>query len=195
LSAGNKGFQRVEELSNQSMAAWGKCLKPQAELGGQFDGCQEFEPFEDNPKMCETCNCARGFHEKLISGVAAHVEAACVAAAPSAVGATANPSASSAGTIKLVSEVKGGKEADPQADFCELLEKPPKKAKLDSEKGESSQPQEATGSSKKSEESCPPVTRNSMASLQKSHPANEYRVYELKVNESSGNWEIWCQPC
>jgi hypothetical protein len=175
-------------FGRQTMAGWGQCMRKHKDLGGETDGCQAFEPAEENPKLCEVCECKQGWHQKPAEAVA---QAHDVAPNP-------KPSASSAG-VQGAGECGGtnpeAKTAAAAEESCELVEKPAKKAKT-SDGGESGQQIDDEVPTKPGVEdhSCPAVTRNSMANLLKSHPAEEYGVFELRLNKSSGKWEIWCEP-
>jgi hypothetical protein len=162
---------------------WGKCVQPQEKFGGKTHGCQEFEPMEDNSKNCEVCGCARGFHEKIVPGVAPELPPP---VRSSAIGAEAvsKPLGSSPYRVEGLPE---------QDESCKVMEQPLKRAKT-VEKGDSSKAAVKENELEKLD-SCPAVTRNSMATLLKSYPAEKYGFYELRLNDHSGNWEVWCKPC
>lgn len=175
--------QLEKSAEQKPMASWGKCVKLHETLGGKVDGCQEFEPMEGNLEKCEVSECARGFHEKLLTGTAAEQPEGVRASVPEA--AFSNPIVSSVESLE--------KAVLPQPDVsCELLEQPAKKPK----KAEPEDSKAADGAtSEEKPDSCPSVTRNSMAALLRDYPAEKYGSFELRLNDKCGLWEVWCEPC
>lgn len=165
-------------VSGIEMAGWGECMRRHPALSGMTDGCQEFASKEADPDFCKVCNCSKGFHAK-------------PRAAEQAASAQTG-SAIKAGKEQHVEVTAGGEKsfAAKGEEPCEIIEQPAKKARV-SEAGDNSKPEAPVPA----KDTCAQVTRRSFAALQKEFPAEKYGNYKLCLNDSTMQWELWCEPC
>jgi hypothetical protein len=157
----------------------GQCRAPVGPAGG-LDGCQEFEPQEQDPKLCDVCGCKKGFHEKLTAPIVPEVQMI----VPESLSKPAGESTAAGSSGKQRPRVSA-EGAQSRADVPAL-----KKAKLETGKG-SNEPLEK----EEKKEPAPPITlqKNYNACLEK-YPADKYGEYHL-VKGANGRWSIQCLPC
>lgn len=158
---------------------------------GKVDGCQEFEPQEGNPKVCDNCDCKKGFHEKIaaagppqsVQNEGPGPQAAGVPAAQTSGPANEQPDAAAEGQSSAdlqpakKARIGPGLEGGPVASSAQT-----EVEKSDSESKE--QP---------SKRPHPTLQKNFEACL-KEFPPEKYGVYYLK-ERGSGKWGVMCEPC
>jgi hypothetical protein len=156
----------------------GKCRAPVGPAGS-LDGCQEFEPQDDDPKLCDNCGCKRGFHEKLTASVVPEVQTVF-----SDTLSELGPRSGAAASL--------GKQARVSAEGAQSSEDVPavKKPKLEVGEGSTDLLVKQEG-----KQPVPPATlQKNFNACRDKFPADEYGEFHL-VKKPNGAWCVQCVPC